>query len=234
MIVGRALDFSVGDRRFRLYPQTLGKMLMLRHHIESLGLDAGILRRNPIVEGLRLAKKARERCCHIVAVHATPNSRVALHDRRGVEERRKYLEANVSDSDLGALLLHCLTTDHTEELMEHLGLDKERERLKSIMAVKRGEGGSVSFGGLSLLGSFIVPLKELGYSDDEIVFERGYSYLRLLLADRMTSVFLSDEERSKLKVDAGGTLIDGDDPSSAMSLMGFFKSKSIDTQAASR
>lgn len=230
VIVGRPLDFTVGRRSFRLYPLTLGKMLTLRHHIEALGIDEGILRRNPVVEGLRLAMKERVRSCHIVAVHATPNSRCALHDRSGLEERRKYIESNVSDSDLGALLLHCLTTDHTDELMAHIGLDKERERLQSIMAVKRGEGGSVSFGGLSLLGSFIGPLKEMGYSDDEILFERGYSYLRLMLADRMTSVFLSDEERSKLKVDAGGTLIDGDDPNSAMSLMGFFTGKGISTQ----
>ena len=38
----------------------------------------------------------------------------------------------------------------------------------------------------------------MGYTDDEILYERGYSFLRLMLADKANSVYLTDEELAEL------------------------------------
>ena len=55
---------------------------------------------------------------------------------------------------------------------------------------------SLSFGGISVFGTFIQPLKELGYTDNEILYEKSYTFLRL--ADKVTSMYFSDDEYKKL------------------------------------
>ena len=125
-------------------------------------------------------------------------------------------------------MLHVLSGDRTEALMQHLGLDRERERLSQVMAVKRKTGrNSLSFGGVSLLGAFIGQLQEMGYTDDEILYERNYSYLRLRLADRVTSIYVTDDELSQIPADMGGTFLRGDDPDAADGLMALLEERGV-------
>ena len=211
VITGQPHELSIGRKTVRLYPVTLAKTFVLRRWMESLGIDASLLKVNPYVECLRLAGTEREKVSEILAVHSAPNTQKDLHDSRSRAMRRN-LFASVKTEHLAGLLMAVLTQDRTEELMGHLGLVAEHERLMEVLKVKRDGGkNNLSFGGKSIFGAFIGQLKELGYTDDEILFERGYSYLRLMLADKVTSVYLSDDELSKLPQSAGGTLLDGDD-----------------------
>lgn len=228
VLLDRTVDFSMGEQSYHIYPLTLAKMLTLEPHIKNLSINREALVANPFLESLRLAKEQRKLCCHILSWHCTPNSRSAFHDDSSVEALRKVFQEDLNDSDLAAMMLCALTSDKTESLMSYLGLDEERERMLRVMEIrKRKSSGNISFAGLSLFGSFIGPLKEMGYTDDEIIYEKGYSYLRLMLADKMTSVFLSDEERSELYTELGGTLLSGDDPDSAELLGAFFADRGI-------
>lgn len=228
VILDRAVEFDMGGRSLRVYPSTLGKMLTLGPHIRNLGINQQLLSRNPYLESLRLAKEQRKLCCHILSWHCTPNSRERFQDTRSIESLREAFQAKLSDADLAALMLHVLASDQTVALMSYLGLDAERARMSRVLeAKKRNPSGSMNFGGLSIFGSFIGPLKEMGYTDDEIIYEKGYCYLRLMLADKMTSVYLTDEERSELTTDMGGTLINGDDPNATNGLLAFFAERGI-------
>lgn len=228
VILDRALEFSVGARFFRLYPVTLAKQLRLRPHIMALCLNDEVLRSNPYVEALRVASDQRGECCHILALCTTVNTREAFHDDTAINERRQFFQDCLEASDLGALMLHVLSGDRTDALMKHLGLDHERERLSHVLEVKKKTGkNNLSFGGVSLLGAFIGQLQEMGYTDDEILYERSYSYLRLRLADKVTSIYVTDEELSQIPTDLGGTFLRGDDPDAADGLLALFAERGV-------
>lgn len=211
-LLDRPLDFSLGTRSFRIYPNTLAKSLLLQPHIRSLGFNGVLAKLNPYLEVLHIVKSNRERCHYILAVHAMPNTRVSVLNNAAINRQRDLFGRELKDEDAATLLLHVLTSDRTEVLMEYLGIKEERERMKSVMDVKDSKS-SMTFGGVSLFGSFIGQLKEMGYTDDEILFEHGYSYLRLMLADKVTNIYLTDEERNQLPNNVSKDIISADDPS---------------------
>lgn len=213
IITAKPHEIRIGRKTLRLYPVTLAKIFVLRRWMDALEIDASLLKVNPYVECLRLAETQREKVSEILAVHSAPNTQKDLHDSRNRAMRRN-LFASVKTEHLAGLLMAVLTQDKTEELTQYLGLSAEHERLAEVLKVKReGDKNNLSFGGKSIFGAFIGQLKEMGYTDEEILFERSYSYLRLMLADKTTSIYLNDEELENLPQSAGGTLLDGDDDS---------------------
>ena len=213
IITAQPHEIRIGRKVLCLYPVTLAKTFVLRRWMDSLEIDASLLKANPYMECLRLAETQREKVSEILAVHSAPNTQESLHDSHSRAMRRS-LFASVKTEHLAGLLLSVLTQDRTEELMQHLGLSAEHDRLMEVLKVKRdSDTNNLSFGGKSIFGAFIGQLKGLGYTDEEILFERSYSYLRLVLADKVTSVYLNDEELESLPQSAGGTLLDGDEDS---------------------
>ena len=207
-------EFTVGRKHYHLYPITLAKMFLLRGYIEGLSVNYTILSQNPLLEALRIVGQHREICCSIIAIHTTPNTYQDIYDRRAIAARRSAF-MKIGDNDLATLMVLVLTADKTEHLMQVTGIAAEQERLKKVMSVKKAkDNNSLNFGGLTIFGTFIAPLKEIGYSDNEIIFEKGYTFLRLMLADKITTVMLTDKERENLFIRDGGTMIDGNDPAS--------------------
>lgn len=210
--------FRANGRLMAVYPVTLAKTLRLGRLMPQLGVNMGLLTLDPMMEAVRLVGSSREVCTAILAIHTCPNTRKDFHDWKE-EERRKKILSKLSDQDMATLLMLSLTQDKTDALMRHLGLDKEKERMARVNAAKEAGGSrSVAFGGKSVLGTFVAQLKEMGYDDDEIIYRRGYSYLRLMLADKVSCVYLTAEERSRLSEADGGTMIDGGDPASVAKL----------------
>ncbi len=211
-LLDRPTDFSLGSCNFRLYPNTLAKTLLLQRHIRSLGFNGVLAKLNPYLEILHIVRSNRERCHYILAVHAMPNTRVSVLNNAAINRQRELFRQELEDDGAATMLLHILTSDRTEALMDYLGIKDERERMKSVLDVKENKG-SMTFGGVSIFGSFIGQLKEMGYSDDEILFEHGYSYLRLMLADKVTNIYLTDEELKQLPNNVSKNIINADDPS---------------------
>lgn len=212
IITQKPHEFKVGRKLFRLYPVTLAKQLLIKRVMDGLHIDETIMQRNPYIEALRLAEVDRKACCHVLAIHATPNSYKDLHNSKAIAERRNVFE-KMSIEDIASMLMCVLTADNTEQVIRSLGLDEERARLQEAFEVKRKNGkNNLTFGGLTIFGSFIGQLKEMGYTDNEIIYEKGYTFLRLMLADKVTSIYMSDEELQDLSISAGGSLIDGNSP----------------------
>lgn len=224
VITGRPHEFAVGSERLRLYPVTLAKLYILRPYIRELGINEN---RSPYMEALRIAVQHKDACVALLAIYTSPNSYSSLFDTRARASRREVL-AKADKESLATMLVTVLKADKTEQIIRHLGIDKDQGRLREVMEVKRKSSkNNLSFGGLSIFGSFIGQLKEMGYSDDEILYERPYSFLRLMLADKTCSVYLSDEELREVSDTSGGTMLDGDDPASFAKLKNMLAGKGI-------
>lgn len=211
IITQKPHEFKVGRKLFRLYPVTLAKLFIQKRIVDALGLNTSFIQ-NPYLEALRVAETNKKACCEIIALHATPNTYKDLHNSKAITERRNVFE-RMSTEDVATMLVNVLTSDKTERIIGHFGIDKEQMRLSEVMRIKRKSGkNTLCFGGLTILGTFIGQLKEMGYTDDEIIYEKGYAYLRLMLADKVTSVYLTDGELQDVSTGSGGTMIDGNSP----------------------
>jgi hypothetical protein len=232
VIIGRPYGFTVGRKHFYLYPITLAKMFLLKRQIDSLEIDQSILHVNPFLEAMRLVNKDKEKCCQILAYHTAPNTYKDLFDHRSITIRKNYFVNEIEPSDLASLLIMVLTTDKTEQLIKHMGLDKEHDRLHTVMEVKnKHDKNSVSFNGKGMFGTFIAPLLEMGFTTDEILYQRGYSFLRLMLADKVTTLHLTDEERKELPEEVGGTSVDASDPNNAQKILAAMKNRGVEVGA---
>lgn len=229
VIIERPQEFKIGRKCFKLYPVTLAKMFLLKRQIDGLSINAAILEINPYMEAIRVVKENRDVCCHILAYHTAPNTYKDIYDTKAITIRKNYFSRNLNDEDMASMMIIVLTSDKYDEIVKHFGLDKEHERLQKVMEVKqKGDKNSLTFNGLSLFGTFIGRLKEMGYSDNEILFEKGYTFLRLMLADKVVNVLLTDEERQQLYETSGGSLMDAGDPNSADKIRGYFAQKGIE------
>lgn len=225
IIIQRPHEFKVGRKTMWLYPVTLGKRLMLRPYMDALEIDLRMMTADPNVECLRLVEVKKDVCAQILAIHATPNTRKDLFNKSGMQTRRRIM-GSLKAEHLAGLLMIVLTNDRTGEIMSHFGIDEERAKTAEVMKVKKKRDSCcLTFGGKTLMGTFIGQLKELGYNDVEIVFEYSYNYLQLMLADKLTTINVSAEELESIPKWAGGKLLDGDDESAMDELAARIKTR---------
>lgn len=225
IIIQRPHEFKVGRKRLYLYPLTLAKTLILKSYLEALELDMRMLGLDPHVECLRLVETKKDVCSEILAIHATPNTRKDLYNLSGMRTRRRVM-GSLKPEHLAALLMIVLTSGNIGKIMSHYGMEEEREHMAEVIKVKKkSERNTLTFGGKTLIGTFICQLKEMGYRDEEIVFEQSYDYLQLVLADRLSTIYLSNEEMESVPESAGGKLLDGDDPDAMRKLEEMIKGK---------
>ena len=137
---------------------------------------------------------------------------------------------DLDDEELASLLIIVFTADQTDEFITYLGLDKERERMNKVMEIKNRNRNDITFNGKAIFGAFIGPLKEMGYSDNEILYEKGYSYLRLMLADKITNIFLTEEEKKEIPNEMGGAMVDASNPENAQSIAAMFGNNGLSVQ----
>lgn len=207
---------------------TLAKMFLLKRRFDNLDVKDENVRIDPYMEAVRLTSEHHDECCSIISVFTARNTYDDLYDYEAMERRCELFKKEMTSEDIATMMVYVLTWDKTEMIYRHLGLDREAERRNMVMKVKKNDKNNVSFGGLSLFGAFIGQLKELGYSDDEILYEKGYCYLRLMLADKCTSIYLSNEELGNLPEEAGGTMIDADDPKAIDKLKGMLLMRGVE------
>ena len=210
IVTDKPHEFTIGKKHFCLYPVTLAKTFELGRIQAGLGINTDMLNLNPFMEALRIAEINKEKCCQFLAIHMTPNTKKDLHNSQNRAMRRNAL-SKLSTNSIAVLLMYVLTADRTDALIRHIGLDTERDNMRKVLEVKDTRN-SLNFGAITILGTFVDPLMEMGYSDNEIWFERGYSYLRLRLADKPTNIYVSDEELKALPALASGKVPDANNP----------------------
>lgn len=230
-VMERAYPMFVGKKQFFLYPVTLGKMYLLQRLIEDLDINYKNLQIDTNLEMLRLAREEKEKVCTILAYH-TCNTKEQLQSIKVIKERTNLFMREATDEDLASILIMLLTKDKSDLYMKHLRIDKENERLRKVVEYKeRKSKNTLNFGGKSIYGTFIAPLLDMGLSWNEIVWERSYTNLRLLLSDKTNSLYLTDDEMKGLPANLldQKTDFDANDPAVAAQIEKYFASKGVKT-----
>lgn len=210
-VMGLPQGFKVSDRRFYLYPVTLGKTYLLSRLTKDLEINRKILKANPFMESLRLCREKRKTVCRILTYH-TMERKEEIADSDLVKERTAFFSKELDDDAMAELLLMVLNEGNISAFVKHLGIDKEKEYQAKAMRARK-DTGSLVFGGKSIYGTLIdAACERYGWTFDYVVWGIGYINLQLLLSDSVTSVYLTDKERKRVHIPRDRNVIKADDP----------------------
>lgn len=208
-IIERPVGFNIGSQQFYLYPPTLGITYHLARLFKSLEADARLISANPYLEAIRLCTEKKEIVCRILSNY-TFNRKEDVFDGIKVEVRAKEF-SELAAEELATIFTIVLSGDNTEEFIKYFGIDKERLERSRIAAVKK-DNSSVTFGGNSTYGTLIdFACQRYGWTMDYVMWGISYANLKMLMADAITTIYLSEEER-KLLGRGVGEVINADDP----------------------
>ena len=219
-IMEKPLVFKIDKRVFYIYPLTLGKMFIMQRISKELDINIENVEKNATVEFLFVVKEKRERCCDLLAYMTARNDYYDVFDNKEFEKRKKVFMKQ-EDGDIAALVINLLTSDKTDEFIKHLGVDKEQEYMRKVLSVKeKGDKNNYTFGGVSLYGSLLdVAMERYGFSKRQVVWEIDYTSLRLLLADRVNSIYVSDEERKRIHIPKDRVKVSGDNKEEMLNII---------------
>lgn len=218
-VMDRPREFYIDNRRFCLWSPSLGMSIMLSRNISELCINQTILNANPTVEALRIVTKEPEKVCRILAIHTLRTFRL-LSNTRKIEERTDFFLSKLTLNELSGLLISILNEPTAETLISQSGLDKQREKQAQIAKIKQDKSHALTFGGLTYYGSLIGPaMSNLHMSFHEVVWGISLVNLRMLLADSINTVYLSDEEANALGLTAHNTKTYGMTPEDIAELM---------------
>ena len=210
-IMEKPIGFNIGSRHFCLYPPTLGKIYLLSRLVKQLETNAVIMKTNPYLESLRICRDKRDVVCRIISYH-TLKRKNDLLDEKEVSKREAFFNKNLDSEELAQLLVTVTSWDNADAYIRYFGIDKEQELRKKISKLKGKNGGSISFGGLSAYGTLIdFACQRYGWTMDYVVWGISYVNLQMLMADAITTVYVSKEERKKLHIPEDKEFISGDD-----------------------
>lgn len=210
-IMERPHGFKIAGQWFYLYPPTLGKAILLGRLIPQLELNGKRLKIVPAAEILRVVSEHKDIVCTILAYHTAKN-KDEIFSIEFITEREQFLKKNLSSADMVELLLIVLANDPTEEFIKHIGIDKERKQQSRISKLKNEKGNTVSFGGNSMYGSLLdAACERYGWTLDYVVWGISYVNLRMMMSDAINSVYLTDEERKKVRISTDKTRIKMDE-----------------------
>jgi hypothetical protein len=213
ILLERRHEFSVDGRMYHIAPPSLGKLFVLQGLIEDIGINEKLLASMPNVELLRVAEAEKHKCCELIA-YATCDTREQLCNVGELEKRTKHFEFHLDSAEIATLLVATFSHNRHHQFMEEAGIIKERERMAAIARHKE-KGGGVAFGGKTLFGQLIDPACErYGWTYEYAVWGISYAALTAMMADKVTSIILTDDEKKKVPKHLLETedAISGDDP----------------------
>lgn len=221
-IMEKPYSFYIGERHFFMYQPTLGHLYMIQPILQGMGISDMLMSVNPYAEALRLCTSEKERVCRILA-YLTTNKKSRIFKDAYVQERMQFFMDNLELEELAQLLILALTYDKTQEFIKYLGLDREQRDKERVMKAKEDKGNTFTFGGKSTYGTLIsVACQQLGLTPNQVVWEISYVNLKMMLADNITSVHLTDEEKKKCPVSSDRTYLSGDDASNMEKIKALF------------
>lgn len=211
MLMDRPKGFSVANRQFCFYPQTLGKRMLIARLLKTIGIDTDRMKLNPAMEILRVYHEHPRECCRIVA-YSTLKSKDDILDEHKVEEIENYMGHNLEADDVITIMSVALSEPDLNAIKKHLGLLQEEDRKRRVINAKESKN-TFTFGGRSVYGSLIdFACERYGWTFDYVVWEISVSNLEMLMADKVDSIYLTDDERKKVKMSNDRNVIKADDP----------------------
>lgn len=196
-----ALTDKTGHRigALTLRAPSLGMTLYIARQARALEMDSEMLRLNPALESARQVEIHRAEVVSLIATAALWGRDEVIGDSRSRRSVERQL-ARLADDALSSLLLAVMQPVDVSELLKLHRLDKEREYLRRAVNA-RSAGSTLDFGGLTIWGGIIDSACErYGWTMDYVLWGISLANLQMLMADRPTSVYLTDKERRGVHV----------------------------------
>lgn len=208
-IMEMPIGFEVEGVHYFLYPVTLGTAYLISREREGMAENL-----KDVFFNSTESEKVdyRKSLCRIVAMQ-TLGKKEDILDFRTLSLRTNSLYQSLDDEGLFKLYDMIMESfDDSSLFIKHSGLDYDKKKLEKI-AKHKEDGGNFSFGGRTAYGAIIAPACEkFGWTLDYVVWGIGYTNLKMLLADAQVSVYLSKDDRKKLKISPDREVIDANDP----------------------
>ncbi len=190
------------ERHFFLYPVTLGKLHLLKRHMENLEINFANMEKNAHLEALRIVAEHKNEVCKVFAYHTFKRKR-DIFDNQLVQETADFIRDNSSNEELATLLIFILTKDNVEEYKKHLGITQENERMRRVAEGKKAAQKSKNdfeFGGKTIYGTLIdMACERYGWEYDYVIWGISLVNLQLILADRIQNIYLTDDEKKNVQ-----------------------------------
>lgn len=213
ILLERVNVFAVGERRFAIAPPSLGLTILLNGALARAGVLKAMVDADPLRVCRTVAHSAPLDACRVVAL-ATCRTKAEAMDAEGVEDTAQWLSGQLDADEVASLLAIVLSGNKVGEWMTAAGIAAENKRL-ALVAKAKDNGGSQSFGAKTIFGQLIDPaLERYGWTYEYCVWGVSYAALTSLLADKPTSLYLTEEECKKVPARfLDRDVINGDDPS---------------------
>lgn len=207
MMLERPLDFMIGKEVFYIYPLTLGKMMLLSSLFKGVfGTSRSF---NPMWNILKSASRDKKQIAKILA-YFTLNGKEEVFNPIMVKERTALFTSKMDEKELTTLLTLAMGMDKSDEFIKTSHIDLEIENIRRVQKAKKNNT-SVHFGGRSIYGQLIDPLMErYGWSYDYVLWGISFACIKLLQADSVKEMYLTDEERKSVTLYTGD-FINADD-----------------------
>lgn len=208
-IMEMPIGFEVGGVHYFLYPVTLGTAYLISREREGMAKN---LKEIFDVTSEKERLDYRKSICRIVAIQ-TLGDKAKILDSAALLERTDILYHSLDNDGLFALYdMIIASLDDASLFIKHSGLDHDKKKMSKIAKHKEDEG-NFTFGARTAYGSIIGPACEkFGWTLDYVVWGIGYTNLKMMLADAPTSLYLSKEDRKKLRISPDREIIDANDP----------------------
>ena len=212
ILLERRHEFSVHGKRFVLVPPSLGVTLMIKGALDTLGLDMSMFEENPVFAWMPIVEKRPLDCCRFIAF-GTCATRDEAMSGKDIDRKAAHFRKWLSSDEIISLVLIVLSSNKVAQFLKESGIEKEMERLRRVSACKENE--VPTFGGKTIFGQLIDPaIERYGWTYEYAVWNISYAALTALMADKVTSLVLTDEEKKKVpkKYLSTDDAISGDDP----------------------
>jgi hypothetical protein len=130
-----------------------------------------------------------------------------------VDAKAKQIAKWLQPDEIMSLLIIAITNNRVGEFLKQSGIEKDGEKIRKVASYKKND--TPMFGGKTLFGQLIDPACErYGWSYEYVVWGISYAALTALMADKVTSIILTDEEKKNVPKRLLETedAINGDDP----------------------
>lgn len=199
-VMDRPRELFIGSKRYCLWSPSLGMSLMIERHIAALGIDNGLLERNPAMEALRLVGIHRKEVAHILAILSFRQYSELCQSEK-IRKRAEVFADKLSDEEMAQLILVVLTEPTAQTLISLSDITKDHAEQSRIVKYKNRDGHTVSFGGKTIYGTLIdAACSRYGWTKEYVVWGIDLVSLQTILADTINSICLSDEEMKALGI----------------------------------
>lgn len=199
-VMDRPREFFIGRKRYCLWSPTLGVSLMLERHMQSIGIDTELMSSNPSIEILRLVHEKRYEICYILAILSF-RSFIELSNGNTLERRAKTFAKSLTDDEIAQLVLVGLGNIDATQMIKLSGIEAERQEQSRISEIKNKDGHTKVFGGRTMYGALIdAACRAYGWSKEYVVWGIDLTSLRMMLADKVDSIYMSDDDMKQLGI----------------------------------